>query len=133
MDQELELVVRKGVEAFKTELGWFIADAEEQIQNRAWIYTSIGSIYVRSLNFEGLKRITLATVSIDEEFRGKGALKDVLTFMETQCSTRRYSLLVENVIEPRFAQFLKQRRYTEIPSFLGLSSWIRFGDHHLTS
>lgn len=86
-----------------------------------WIYKSEYKIYVR----RDRQRQQLDLASIEVYIPGQGMFREViLPAMEAAAQELGYTrLMVENVGDPRFAQFFRNRGYREIayggiPSFL---------------
>ena len=91
---------------------WIKASAGGQFPRNAWFQLPNLEVYVRVV--PGLKRIDIANVLA--RVRGQGTFTSFLVDMERLADELGFSLYIENVLEPRFADFFRQRGYKEIPS-----------------
>lgn len=68
----------------------------------------------RYINRRIVKTIDLATINVIEDKQNQGVFRRFLSGMEALAEDLDRVIYIENVLNPRFAEFFRRRGYTEI-------------------
>ena len=89
--------------------------AELEPRQSRWVEVPEGRIYLRQAKRPGIgETIDIPNIAFDEEARGKGAFTRYLGEIEIEAQRAGLDgVYVENIFNPRLAQFLRGRGYEE--------------------
>lgn len=86
----------------------------------SWINESNLRAYVRkSIRYYNNKLcpfLDIATVDVDERYRGHGVFKAFLKKVEAEACKQSRGVYIENVLEPRLVEFLLKSGYSFFPN-----------------
>lgn len=100
-------------EVYDQLLDFYQANKHRRLGASEWIKFEHAAIYTRVLQYP-MPKLVLASIDVDANHRGKGWFKAALEDAKLICKQEGLCLCIENVLNPRLADFLRRENFTEI-------------------